>query len=106
MSIGERLKKAREAKGLTQSQLAKMLNVSDVTISRYENNTRSPDADMLRRLADILSVSADYLIGRTDYVDTAAAHRSDDAMADLPEEALKSLSEFEEYIRQKYGKKG
>jgi transcriptional regulator with XRE-family HTH domain len=105
MSIGENLKKARKARGLSQEQLAKLLNVSSVTISRYENNFRSPDSDMLRKLADALSVSADYLIGRSDYMGTAAAHRADNVMEDLPEEAQRSLMEFEEYIRQKYGKK-
>jgi transcriptional regulator with XRE-family HTH domain len=66
MTFGERLKKAREIKGLTQVDLGKLLNVSDATVNRYEKEQRFPDKDMLKKLADILDCSVDYLLGRTD----------------------------------------
>ncbi len=42
MLLGERIKEARLAKGLTQKQLAEMLNTTDATINRYEKGVRNP----------------------------------------------------------------
>ncbi|MGQ9556903.1 MAG: helix-turn-helix domain-containing protein [Desulfurispora sp.] len=109
MSLGERLKKARESRGLTQIQLGKMVNVSDATINRYERGQRKPTPEMLSKLAEILHVSVDYLVdgpGETAYESaTLAAHRTDDPLQELPEEAKRSLQEFQEYILRKYGVK-
>lgn len=109
--LPQRLKQAREKRGLTQRQLAALLNVSPSTIALYETGDRKPDPAMLRRLADALDCTADYLLGRVDDRNlsftngTLAAHRTDDPLKDLPEEARKSLEEFQEYILRKYGKK-
>ncbi|WP_338826312.1 HTH-type transcriptional regulator ImmR [Moorella thermoacetica] len=109
MGLGGRLRKARENKGLTQAQLGKLLNVSDATINRYEREQRKPDPEMLRKLAGVLDVSVDYLVNgpkASVYEDeTLAAHRTDDPLKELPEEARRSLEEFKEYILRKYGKK-
>lgn len=58
------LKTAREQRGLTQEQLADMINVSRVTLARYEAGNHFPDEQRLIRLADCLDVSVDYLLGR------------------------------------------
>lgn len=63
---GERLKKLRTKKKLTQTELGKIVNVTKVSISGYENGNRSPDTDTLEKLADYFGVSTDYLLGRTD----------------------------------------
>ena len=42
------------------------LNISQNTVSRYENGIREADYDMLITLADYFNVSVDYLLGRTD----------------------------------------
>lgn len=63
-SFALKLKTARTEKGFTQHTLAKMLNVSFGTVGNWEAGTRKPDSDMLRRIADTLEVSVDYLIGR------------------------------------------
>jgi transcriptional regulator with XRE-family HTH domain len=52
------LKEIREAVGLTQAELGKLLSVADVTVSRYEKGTRQIGADELPRIADALGVSA------------------------------------------------
>lgn len=64
--LGERIRKARLAKGLTQKQLAEILNVTDATVNRYEKGIRKPDPEMLKAIADVLNVSIDYLLGKTD----------------------------------------
>jgi len=110
--LGKRLKKAREAKGLSQVGLAKALSVTSATINRYEQGIRQPDPGTLHALADELEVSVDWLLGRTDdpkghcaQVTTIAAHRADDPLAELPEEARRSVEDFIEYAKRKYGKK-
>lgn len=108
--IGKRLRLLRVEKELTQEELGKILGVGKTTISQYESETRKPDADMLRRIAEFFDVSVDYLLGLTDIKKpydngTLAAHRTDDPLKELPEEARRSLEEFQEYILRKYGKK-
>ncbi|MCJ8173993.1 helix-turn-helix transcriptional regulator [Clostridium botulinum] len=63
--FGERLKELREEKELTQEELGKLLSVSRQTVSGYEAEIIEPNINNLVRLADIFSVSLDYLLGRT-----------------------------------------
>lgn len=63
---GKRLKELRLNKKLTQEEVGKFVNVTKVSISGYENNTRSPDTETLQKLADLFKVSTDYILGRTD----------------------------------------
>ncbi len=60
----ERLRKWRRKRGLTQEELAKRAGVPKVSVSHFETGHRFPNAESLRRLADALGVSADYLLGR------------------------------------------
>ena len=64
--FNERLKESRTKKGLKGREMAELLGVSYSTYSKYESTERKPDIDMLVRIADALSVSTDYLLGRTD----------------------------------------
>ncbi|MFD2133301.1 helix-turn-helix domain-containing protein [Pseudogracilibacillus auburnensis] len=64
--LGDRLKKLRSDKRITQEKLGKKVNVTKVSISGYENGNRSPDTETLQRLANYFEVSVDYLLGRTD----------------------------------------
>ncbi|WNC15991.1 helix-turn-helix transcriptional regulator [Brevibacillus brevis] len=64
--LSQRLRTARRAKGFTQEELAELVCTTKGTISNYENNHSTPPNDMLRQLADILNVSTDWLLGRTD----------------------------------------
>lgn len=61
MSFGSRLKEKREALGITQPQLAKMLNVSKGAIGNWETDINSPRATLLYDLFDILHCDANYL---------------------------------------------
>ena len=64
MFKGDRLKKLREQKKLTQEQLGRVFNISHATINRYEKEQRQPDTEILNKLADFFDVSTDYLFGR------------------------------------------
>ncbi len=61
MSFGTRLKEKREALGITQPQLAEMLNVSKGAIGNWETDVNSPRATLLYDLFDILHCDANYL---------------------------------------------
>ncbi len=60
-----RLKELRTAKGMTQSEVAKLIGYSSLSYARYEKGEREPDINTLCKLADYFEVSVDYLIGRT-----------------------------------------
>lgn len=56
---GDRLKKLRQEKKLTQEQLGKIIHVSKVSISGYESGDRTPDTENLSRLANYFEVTTD-----------------------------------------------
>lgn len=63
-SFGERLRHIREQKQLTQAELAQKFGVQPSAISHFESGRRSPSLDNLKRLADALAVTIEYLLGR------------------------------------------
>ena len=60
-----RLKELRKARGITQLKLAMDLNMSQNTISRYENGQREAGYAELMLFADYFNVSLDHLLART-----------------------------------------
>ena len=68
-----RLRIARTARNLSQSELAQRAELQASAVSHFETGTRKPSFDNLKRLADALRVTTDYLLGRTDRMDAAAA---------------------------------
>jgi transcriptional regulator with XRE-family HTH domain len=133
--FAKRLRTLRKKRGFTQKELGSLLSVTDAAVGMWEQARRLPDPEMLARLAEVFNVSVDWLLGRVEsdesrnnknnnnesditgdiYLvaeshtrhsyETEAAHRTDDPMADLPEEARRSLEDFKEYILKKYGMK-
>lgn len=67
MTFGEKLKKLRIEKGITQEKLGQIIGVSDRVIGYYEADNRFPKDDiLLTKIADYFNVSLDYLLGRTE----------------------------------------
>jgi transcriptional regulator with XRE-family HTH domain len=64
-SFGQRLTEVREAKGFTKDKLGKAINIHYSQIGRYERNEASPSADALKKMANALDVSTDYLMNGT-----------------------------------------
>ena len=58
-----KIKEIRKAKKITAKQLAVQINVAESTMSLYENGKREPDYNTLVKIADVLEVSTDYLLG-------------------------------------------
>lgn len=63
VNFGEKVKKLRHKKDLTQQQLAELLGVAVSAISSYESGNRYPSYEVLISLARIFHVSTDYLLG-------------------------------------------
>ena len=64
--LAERIREVRTARGMSQVELAKRIGVTKQSVSNWENDNIQPSIDMLARVADSLSVSTDYLLGRDD----------------------------------------
>ena len=61
--FNENLKVARERRQLTQTQMADALGVAKSTYSLYESGKREPNVQTIKKISDILNVSADELLG-------------------------------------------
>lgn len=62
----DRLRGLREKINITQVRLSTELEVSQETISAYENGKAEPKIDKLIKIANFLNTSTDYLLGRID----------------------------------------
>jgi transcriptional regulator with XRE-family HTH domain len=69
-TFAHRLKYLRNEYNLTGEELGQILNVTKVAISKWETGHRTPDVDMLVKIADYFDVTLDFLLGRTDDRDT------------------------------------
>lgn len=63
--LNENIKNLRKNKGYTQEELANKLNVVRQTISKWEKGYSVPDAEMLKKLAEILDTDVSQLLGST-----------------------------------------
>ena len=63
VDFGKRLKELRKQAGMTQAQLATKLGITKSVVSYYELSERTPSPEVLRDIAIIFRVSADYLLG-------------------------------------------
>ncbi len=110
--FGQRLKELRKSKGITQTELANMLHLSDKSsISRYEKGKNRPQFDIITKIADILDVSVDYLLGKTEEktsktkldngVKTIAAKKIN-INEDLPDEAIDKINEYIKMVEMMY----
>lgn len=61
-TFGDNLKQARNNKGFSQGELAKLIEMHSTHISRYERNLANPTIEVVKKIAENLDVSVDYLI--------------------------------------------
>lgn len=59
--VGDVLLVLRRAADITQEELASRLGITQAALSRYENDLREPDDEMLDRLSEALGVTSDFL---------------------------------------------
>ena len=79
--IGNRIRKYRKDRGLTQEQLADMINVSKGRISNWEQGINRPDADILADMCRALKVSPSELLD---------VHLSEDDFTDHERKIIKA----------------
>lgn len=63
--FAQRLKQLRTEKKISQSELASTLNISNRTISMYEQGNSTPNTELLSKIADFFHVPVDYLTGNS-----------------------------------------
>ncbi len=64
MDVGEKIKIALEARGMSQKELSEKAHATEASISRYINGERYPKWQIAKRIADALDVSLDWLADR------------------------------------------
>lgn len=64
-TLGQRIAYARHKKGLSQKELGKLVGVSDPTVSDWEWGNANPKMCRLPKIAEVLEVSEDWLIGKS-----------------------------------------
>lgn len=94
--FNENLKVARERKGISQKELAENIGVAKSTYSLYESGNREPNVQTIKKIADVLNVSADELLGIDDEPQTIAAHFDGD---EYTEEEIAKIKEFAAFVK-------
>ena len=61
--LNQRIREVRQARGMSQVELAGLLGVTKQSVSNWENDNIQPSIEMLVKLAQTLAVSTDYLLG-------------------------------------------
>lgn len=104
MKIGKILTDLRKKRGLTQDQMADILDVKRARYNSWENDIAKPNIEMLNRIADFHGVETDYILGRSsslDYTNTPPSIKAwlRSGNPDLTEDEKDTLAEeLEEYF--------
>lgn len=107
--FGANLKKARKRRGLTQRQLADLIGAKHNSVSNWETGQNEPDTQTIRRLCDILSITANDLFG----ADPASSPVSRDDLkfalfegdGQITEGMLQEVLDFAQFVKEKHQKK-
>lgn len=94
--IAEKIKFLREQKELTQSDLAKKLNITRSSVNAWEMGISVPSTQYIVELANLFSVSTDYLLGveKTSTIDIAGLTEKDVQMIYSLVEHLKAKNQL------------
>lgn len=104
MNAGNRLKQLREAKGLSQSEVAKIMGVGRTTYLKWENGENQPTRK-LDQLSQFFDVSIDYLLGKSDVKKIKSKNPSNKGVripvlgrvvAGIPIDAIEEIIDYEE----------
>ena len=81
--FGKRLRKLREDKKISQTDLGRRVGVSGSTISAYEKSRKLPALDTLKNICSVLDISSDYLLGLSDSMRLNKSDLTDTQIASL-----------------------
>lgn len=104
--VVSRIKLRRRELKLTQTELAKVANLTPAAISQFESGARKPSFKTLSSLSDALKVTTDYLLGKTEksYGDLLADPKISAmfrGMMEFTEKDKETLYEFYEFLKTK-----
>lgn len=103
---GQRISYLRKRAKLSQPALANRLNVSQSTITSWENNRRNITTDDLIKVADLFSVTTDYLLGHEPNDGLLTAAHQDDDLTPEQKEEIRDYIEFKKAQYRKQHEKG
>lgn len=95
-NFNENLKEARLKSGYSQKEVAEKIGVAKSTYSLYESGNREPNVDTIKKISDILKVSADTLLGLEEEPITLVAHFDGD---EYTEDELEEIRQFAEFVK-------
>ena len=95
MELGEKIKALRKRHGLSQEELAERVEINSTHLSRLETGKYQPSIDVLKRLAESLEVSTDYLLS-ADAEERAEVHIRNKPLA----ERIRLIDSLEESDQQ------
>ncbi len=75
--LGKRVKNLLESKNITQKELAEKCQTTEATISRNLNGIHAPKAEIIEKIASVLGVTTDYLLGITNNPNTVKLNVAD-----------------------------
>lgn len=97
-NFNENLKEARIKSGLSQKEVSENIGVAKSTYSLYESGNRGPNVNTIKKIADVLNVSVDTLLGIDKEPTTMAAHFDGD---EYTEDELDEIRQFAEFVKNK-----
>jgi len=105
MTLGQRLKKLREERGLTAEELAHELQLLKTVVWGFEMDKKEPTASQLLKYAEFFGVSVDYLMGRNESVLSESTQSREilKRVLNIPGEAItdEEITEAVTYIKAK-----
>lgn len=107
--FGENLKKARKRCGFTQRQLADLIGAKHNSVSNWETGQNEPDADSIRKICAILSITPNDLFGAVPSAGTTVS-RDDlkfalfEGSEEITEDMLREVLDFAQFVKTKYKK--
>lgn len=103
MALGEKLRIARRAKGMTQLQLANMIGVKHNSVSDWENGKSKPGPDTIELLCGVLGVTPTYLVGSKsegEYADILSNLAREPGLLDMLYDYISLQTEDKKAVRQ------
>ena len=97
-NFNDHLREARLTSGLSPKELSENIGVAKSTYSLYESGKREPNVDTIKKIASILNISADTLLGLDDEPVTIAAHFDGN---EYTEDELNEIRQFAEFVKNK-----
>ena len=95
-NFNDNLKEARPKRNVSEKEVADQIGVATTTYSLYESGNREPSVQTIKKIADVLNVSADELLGLSEQPTTIAAHFDGD---EYTEEELDKIKEFAAFVK-------